>query len=202
MGIAVFLLAWGDLLRLAKCKESVLIHHMGYIAEHGRGGSVLRGWCDAEWKLIRPDPKVDGRKVDDLSGPRFFSAYGRGDVDFRESKVGFDKDTHFLSIEGGNRSHEASRELKSDVMEYIRDNPGASKNKIEREVKGDNNIIREILVKAKQAETICVHQDGQASRHYMASDCPDPGDKDAHPSPVTSLGRSQRGKKEARRGKT
>ena len=62
-------------------EETMLVHHMGHNGERSRGGSVFRGWPDAEWRLLREEVKPGHQPPPD--GPRFFSAEGR-DVTLHE----------------------------------------------------------------------------------------------------------------------
>ena len=112
-----FLVAFDALLLEAGVKEAVLVHHMGHNGERSRGDTRLRDWPDAEWRLVRED--------DEPNSARYFSAFGR-DVDVAEGLLAYDPGTRRLTYAGGNRGQTAADAGVPEVLEYLRENPGAS----------------------------------------------------------------------------
>jgi AAA domain len=101
----------------------MIVHHMGHSAERPRGDSGLRGWAD-EWRLVKQDP-------DDSASPRYLSAYGR-DIDIPETRLDYEPVTRHLVIGNGGSRRDAKLEaVMSEVLEYVRQNPGVSGNKID-----------------------------------------------------------------------
>jgi len=190
--IQKFLSAWGDLLRESGVTEDTVFHHMGHIGERGRGGSALRGWCDVEWKINRPNQTNGGREIDDPSGPRYFRAYGRGDVDVAEFRIGFDSSTHRLSWEDGNRYQDAMDELRDPVLKWVTENPGCTVTNAKENVSGDNTLIGRILARLAESRLICIHKKGHGSYHYSVAECPD---KSAHEVQRVKTGASASAKK-------
>jgi len=190
--IQKFLSAWGDLLRESGVTEDTVFHHMGHIGERGRGGSALRGWCDVEWKINRPNQTNGGREIDDPSGPRYFRAYGRGDVDVAEFRIGFDSSTHRLSWEDGNRYQDAMDELRDPVLKWVTENPGCTVTNVKENVSGDNTLIGRILARLAESRLICIHKKGHGSYHYSVAECPD---KSAHEVQRVKTGASASAKK-------
>lgn len=96
------------LLDEAGVPEAFLAHHMGHAGERSRGDSRLRGWPDAEWRLVR--------QSEDPNSERFISAFGR-DVDIPETRVHYDDATRQVTMSEGNR-----RDLKAEeALEVVLD---------------------------------------------------------------------------------
>ncbi len=91
-----FLVYFDALLAEAGCSESLLIHHMGHGSERSRGDSRLIDWPDAIWNLVR-DKDDDDPDLDDLTGARYFSAFGR-DVNYPQSEVTYNQQTRRLTL--------------------------------------------------------------------------------------------------------
>lgn len=136
-----FLVAYDELLAAAEATDSVLVHHMGHVGERARGSSRLRDWPDVEWRLTKEDP-------DDPTSPRYFAANGR-DVSYAEQQLAYDPTTRHLSVAGlGNRKQAAVRGALPAVLDWIRDNPGASGNAIEKALTTDDlprQMIRDAI---------------------------------------------------------
>lgn len=77
-----FLVALDALARDAGISEMAIVHHMGHGSERARGDSRLRDWPDVEWKIVREQSAED-----DPAAPKYFSAFGRGDVEIKEGAL-------------------------------------------------------------------------------------------------------------------
>ena len=80
---------------------------------------MLRGWPDAEWRLLREEVKPGHQPPPD--DPRFFSAGGR-DVALHETQLAYDKETRRLSVAGGNRKQHAANKHLPTVLQVLKDN--------------------------------------------------------------------------------
>ena len=109
----------------AGIEETMLVHHMGHNGERSRGGSVFRGWPDAEWRLLREEVKPGHQPPPD--GPRFFSAEGR-DVAVHETQLAYDHQYRALTVAGGNRKQHAANRHLPTVLQALKDNPGLGRN--------------------------------------------------------------------------
>jgi hypothetical protein len=120
--------------------EKFIVHHMGHGSERARGDSRLLDWPDAAWKLTRLKTD-DDPTLDDPSGPRFLSAFGR-DVNLAEVELTFDDSTRHLMIgaAAGNRTQARSRAkvdaILPDVLAAIRESPGVSTRGLREACKG------------------------------------------------------------------
>jgi len=108
-------------------KELILTHHMGHNGERSRGASKLRGWPDAEWKIVGEKDK-DGEPAENAR--RFFKAFGR-DVDVPESLLSYNPMTRRLSIAGDgvlarprSRKQLEREETLNRIEAYVTANPG------------------------------------------------------------------------------
>jgi hypothetical protein len=110
----------------AGVEEVMVVHHMRHNGERSRGGTVLRGWADAEWRLLREEVKP-GHQPPPPDGPRFFSAEGR-DVALHETQLAYDKETRRLSVGGGNRKQHAANKHLPTVLQVLKDNAGLGRN--------------------------------------------------------------------------
>jgi hypothetical protein len=145
-----FLAAFEQLLAEAGATESLVIHHMGHLAERSRGASRLRDWPDAEWRLVRQD--------DDPASARYLSAFGR-DVEIPESRLEFDPDTRQLTLCGGSRKGHAAEQARNAIGELLAAQPGLSGNAIETALADEHgrNTVRTALkdlVKAGEVTTM------------------------------------------------
>jgi AAA domain len=111
----------------AGIEETMLVHHMGHNGERSRGGSVFRGWPDAEWRLLREEVKPGHQPPPD--GPRFFSAEGR-DVALHETQLAYDHQYRALTVAGGNRKQHAANRHMPAVLQTLKDNPGLGRNEL------------------------------------------------------------------------
>ena len=119
-----FLTQLDALLIEAGIPDTVVVHHMGHVAERSRGDSRLRDWPEVEWRLVRAESEND-------ASPRFLSAYGR-DVDVAESQLGYDATTRRLTLIGGTRVAAVARAALADVVAHLDDVGEASTNEIEQ----------------------------------------------------------------------
>jgi hypothetical protein len=87
-------------------------------AERARGATRLDDWADARWLLTA-----------DEAGRRFFRANGR-DVDVDEELLTFDPQTSRLTLGGHDRRGMAAKDRSSELVEWIRENPGLGKDEI------------------------------------------------------------------------
>lgn len=139
-----FLVALDALKAEAGIEEAVVVHHMGHNGERSRGDSRILDWPDATWRIVR--------EAEDPASPRYFSALGR-DVDVHEGRLTYDAGTRALSYEGGSRqeSREQGSTLRAidTVVEFVRENPGASGEVIREGLKG-LGFARSILTRARE----------------------------------------------------
>lgn len=164
-----FLGAFAELLDEAGAQESAVIHHMGHSGERTRGGSKLRDWPDAEWRLMRQD--------DNPASARFFAAFGR-DVDQAESKLEFDPGTRHMRIAGGSRQAAKTAAAVTDIVKTIRATPGVTTRVLTSAVEAaghPQHVVREALA-AAVAEGLVVRQEGarRAQLHYIGADPDEP----------------------------
>jgi len=169
--MSVVTTALNKLQRQAGVGLVILIHHMGHNGERPRGGSALRGWCDVEWKLIRPVEKgEDGHDLDDPRGPRYFSGYGRG-VDVPEGRVNFDPETHHLAyVQGDRRSSRITGliDLVRDVI--VAEGGPCSKNKIEKGIRAHAPDVRAAIEQGERRGIFVVEVVGRTHFVSLVSD--------------------------------
>ncbi|WP_075889729.1 AAA family ATPase [Actinomyces provencensis] len=108
-------------------RDVILTAHAGWNGERSRGSSALEDWADTIVTLTRGE-------VED--GPRYMRAVGR-DVDMPEDELYFDPGTRRLTLTGSGGRAQASAERRAvdkapEVLQFITDNPGASKNDVEK----------------------------------------------------------------------
>ena len=126
-----FLVALDTMMSDASCSDGLLVHHMGHSGERSRGDSRLNDWPDAIWKLVR-DKDEENPDLDDVSGSRYFSAFGR-DVDWPQSELTYDAGSRRLSIgeAAPNRklatARKNARVADEAVMHAISEKPGLTK---------------------------------------------------------------------------
>jgi hypothetical protein len=106
-----FLVAFDSLLHTSGATEALVVHHMGHGGERSRGDSRILDWPDATWKLIRQD-------AEDMSSPRYFSAFGR-DVEVAESLLQFNPDSRHLDIVGGSRRLSKTEDALAKLMKFL-----------------------------------------------------------------------------------
>jgi hypothetical protein len=158
-----FLVALDELIAEAGVQELVVVHHMGHTNERSRGDSRILDWPDALWKIVKLNPE-------DHASARFFSAYGR-DVSHPESRLAYDPENRHLSLAGGSRHESRASQTETDVLDFIRADPGCSGGALERAVPGDNNVIRQAVRNLVAMGLVTVVKQGQKNAHYPA----DPG---------------------------
>lgn len=130
------LTAYDELLKKSNVTESIIVHHMGHMAERSRGDSRLRDWPDVEWRLVRED--------EEPASPRYFSAFGR-DVDHPESQLTFDPDTRHLSISAGSSRNGAKVRAALDAVVKVLDiKPGLSGRQIDAELSGSDHTQKNV----------------------------------------------------------
>ena len=160
-----FLGAFAELLAEAGAAESAVVHHMGHTGERTRGGSKLRDWPDAEWRLVRQD--------DDPASARFFSAFGR-DVDEAESRLEFDPSTRHVRIAGGSRAAARTIAAAEEIVRAVRAAPGITTRALRAAVEDagyPQHVVRDALA-AALAEGLVIRREGarRALLHYPADD--------------------------------
>lgn len=158
-----FLTAFDALLHEAAVGEAVVIHHMGHTGERSRGDSVLRGWPDVEWQLLR-EKTDDGDQ--EPNARRFFRAYGR-DVDVPEGLLTYDHDTRRLTLAGGTRKDAKADAGVPEILAYLDANPGATQRGVEAALKdalGGPKAARAALKRAIATDLVDV-ADGPNRSH-------------------------------------
>lgn len=141
-----FLVAFDALLTEAGATEAVVVHHMGHTGERSRGDSRLQDWPDALWKLVR-DKDDDDPTIDDPTGARFFSAFGR-DVDVRQAELTYDTDTRRLTMgdHAMTRTQSTARRhvvrAEEAVLAVVAAHPGIKKTDLRKACATDHDIGR------------------------------------------------------------
>jgi len=147
-----FLVQFDRLVLEADVNASTVVHHMGHSGERGRGDSRLRDWPDVEWKIVRPLSRDDnGREVDDPSGPRYFSAFGR-EIEVAEGALEFDPLTKHLTYSGVSRKESGGQPFVIPVLQYLKQKGSpASKSELEVQIAAGKhrNAIREAVRSAQ-----------------------------------------------------
>lgn len=132
--IGRFLVPFDALLAESGALEAVVVHHMGHSGERSRGDSRIQDWPDAIWKLVR-DKDDDDDQLDDPTGSRYFSAFGRG-VDVRQAELRYDPANRHLHLgeHARNRAQAAElrRSMKSEeaVLAVVAAQPGIKKTEL------------------------------------------------------------------------
>lgn len=164
-----FLVALDALLNEAGIDEAVLVHHMGHGSERARGDSRLRDWPDAEWRLVRHDDQPDSE--------RYITAYGR-DVDVPETRLGFDRATRHLRLDGGSRRDAAALAALVDVRAVLKAADGGpmSGRKIEAALRDSDHprgAVRQALKLGQRPDGGLVKVDGASnSKEYTLVSAP------------------------------
>ncbi|MCL2594442.1 MAG: AAA family ATPase, partial [Promicromonosporaceae bacterium] len=119
-------------------RDLVLTTHAGWNGERVRGSTALVDWGDSLVTLTR------GTSANDET--RYMSALGR-DVEMAEDALRFDPITMRLELTGEGSKSKATAEQRAEeamplVLAYIKDNPGCSRDQIEKGVPGANTAIR------------------------------------------------------------
>jgi len=94
---------------------------MGHNGERSRGATVLRGWPDAEWRIVREGAN-DGREPPP-DAARFFTAEGR-DVAVPETRMKYDSTRRRLTLVRGNRAAYAVDKHAESVTAIVERRPG------------------------------------------------------------------------------
>ena len=156
--------------------EKLLVHHMGHGSERSRGDSRLLDWPDAAWKLTRLKSD-DDPTLDDPSGPRFLSAFGR-DVNMPEAELTFDETTRHLTIgaAAGNRAQAKTRAkaeaILPEVLAAIREHPGISTRGLRDECKGLARASTSTPPRSSPRDGPDRHHPGRGSNQHTAVDTP------------------------------
>ena len=162
-----FLTQLDALLIEAGVPDTVVVHHMGHVAERSRGDSRLRDWPEVEWRLVRAEGEND-------ASPRFLSAYGR-DVDVAESQLGYDAATRRLTLIGGSRSGAAARAALADVVTRLDDVGEASTNEVEQTLLAETSHRRAAIraaLKIGTAEGVLTETPGKHNAHLYSVSSP------------------------------
>lgn len=157
----------------AGIEELVIVHHMGHSGDRMRGSSGLAGWPDAIWNLVRQKaaPAHKGAPVvEDMRGPREFSAIGR-DVDMAPEIIEYDAATGRIRLPSALlRVAEYDRRIEL-IVSYVSENDGASLRAIGRAI-GEGNetgrAAREAVDRAK-ADGLVVTLPGGAGHSLTAA---------------------------------
>lgn len=165
------------LLHESGASELIVTHHMGHNGERARGASKLRGWPDAEWKIMG-EKDSDGEPTPDAK--RFFWAYGR-DVDIPESELSYNPLTRRLSLAGDGllvrprtRSQVRRDRTADAIVQTVTASPGCLAGAI-RDVEGVTPRNKERLVQSLvEAGRIYVVEQGRSQLHYPGR-APDTG---------------------------
>lgn len=158
-----FLEALDELTNETGISDTLVIHHMGHNGERSRGDSRILDWPDAVWKLVKEAPNDED---DDESDNHriYFSAYGR-DVDQAETLLEFDPTSRHLVAAGGTRADSRTDRLLSDILRYLRDNPKATQNAIERAVDGRAAAVRKAIRSGVERDLITIEEAGRSRFH-------------------------------------
>ncbi len=166
-GVGQVLNALDALVRDAGVRELMLAHHMGHSGERSRGATVLRGWPDAEWRLVLEDwaGKRDGKEPPpDVA--RFFAATGR-DVAFAERDLVFDPDTRHYSIGGGTRTTYAVDKHAAALAGLVASQPGITQRGIRDRLECGTDRVPAVIRAAEGAGVLHVHAGPNRSQgHY------------------------------------
>lgn len=119
--VGTFLHALDALVAESGASELLVTHHTGHSGERSRGATVLRGWPDAEWRLMNEETAPGREPAADAT--RFFAANGR-DVALRDTALEYDGPTRHLSLGVGNRATHATEKHSPLVMEIVETMPG------------------------------------------------------------------------------
>lgn len=138
-GVRQVLMALDALVEEADVGQLLVVHHHGHGAERSRGASVLKDWPDAIWKMTLDDP-------DDPRSLRYFGAFGR-DVDEPDTVLDFTAGELTLgsTSKASKKMHDKYDATDEAIKDFVRENPGCSKNEVELGVKGTGSVIRKRL---------------------------------------------------------
>ncbi|UAL31537.1 AAA family ATPase [Nocardioides rotundus] len=169
-----FLVAFDALLAEAGANEALVVHHMGHHGERSRGDSRLQDWPDALWKLVR-DKDADDDQLDDPTGSRYFSAFGR-DVNVTQAELTYQPDTRHLTLgEAALTRREASARRRSEqldqaVIDAVGEHPGINKTKLRYDVRnrgiGRNEDIDRAVERTVERGLITRRKVGNTWQHY------------------------------------
>lgn len=185
-----FLVQFDTLLSDAGCTESAVIHHMGHNGERSRGDSRLNDWPDAIWKLVR-DKDEENPDLDDVTGARYFSAYGR-DVDHPQAELTYNPDTRHLSLQ----EHAPNRKIATNkrkeraadeaVMQAIETKPGLNSRALRQAVRDigvtNHDAIDQAVERLIENGRIWRQKQGAARLHWPAAGLSNPSESDSVPS--------------------
>jgi hypothetical protein len=153
--------------------ELMIAHHAGHNGERSRGASVLRGWPDAEWRIVREDAGP-GREPPP-NAPRYFAAFGR-DVSVPEGALSYDKATRRLTLGTGTRATAAVDQHRSAVVGIVTESPGLSRNGLSKEIVNrvgiSKNTADKLITTLKSSGVLHVHPgSNSAQHHYPGAAC-------------------------------
>jgi hypothetical protein len=173
----LFLVAFDALLTECGAREALVIHHMGHTSERARGDSRLRDWPDAEWRLVR-DKDPEDPTLDDPSGARYFTAYGR-DVDHPQQELTYNPDTRHISLRAGagDRQLTAKRRKTAaacqNVQRMVTAQPGIGKRALLTAISGHNPTITDAIEQLVEDGLITRHVDGQKHSYFPGAQPPE-----------------------------
>lgn len=189
-----FLVPFDALLHEAGASEALVVHHMGHRDERGRGDSRLQDWPDAGWKLVR-DKDDDNPALDDVTGSRYFSAFGR-DVNVPQAELTYDESTRHLSLgeQALNRrdatAHRRTIKAEEAVLAAVHAQPGINVTKLRHDVRtlhaiGRNEDIDSAAERLVQRGLITRIPVGNMKQHYPGEQALlDPPAQLARPAPT------------------
>lgn len=172
--MAAFLNAVDAICAMADVSGTLVVHHMGHSGERGRGASRLRDWPETEMHII-----VEGQGMDDNGhlrprAKRYLAGEGRLGA-FDEVEMSFLEDEKRLFVSGGSRIEAGKQAAIPEVMAYVQQNPGCSKNAALTGASGAKAAKEAALRELTDDGSICVHVGGRGSHNlWDNSICPEP----------------------------
>lgn len=167
--VGQFLHALDALVKESGASELLIAHHTGHNGERGRGTTALRGWPDAEWRLMNEDAPAGREPAPDAT--RFFAAQGR-DVALRDTQLIYDAATRHLALGMGNRATHATEKHLPTMMKIIEATPGINKTALEEALQGEagleRNTARKVTDAARGAGVVHTHKGPKNATLYYA----------------------------------
>jgi hypothetical protein len=168
--IAQFFSWWSEALTAAGVHDDLIVHHTGHAGERSRGASRLLDEPDAIWTLKRDRPEDDPDSDFQPLERRYLHAYGR-DVELPDSPLSFDPDTGRLRIMEGTREQIRAREKAERyydaILQYVRDNPGASTEAIKEGLPYREGAIGNALKQMRDIGLVDFTKQGKLTFHFV-----------------------------------
>lgn len=169
--ISAFTKRVDQLKREAGVKDLFMPVHTGRFVEEGneraRGGAKLDDWADTRWILTKNPRTRD----------RYFKAEGRR-VQQDERELLFDATTNVLTYSAfrGTKKQKAGSVMKSEVLDYIRANPGCTKGALQDAVGGKDESRRRVVSELERdLDIVVVPGRNRAQHHYLYGQQPSGG---------------------------